>query len=586
MASGFETGEGDGSLKPGLSLGWRILGLAMVLLICLTSVASFSLYRLSNVRDGIDRLNGYWFPMTRDISEIDEAVLAQRLAFERILNLYAMRPLPEEQIAQEKQSWIKMGGEIDSLISSTRSLPTADPNEGDGALVASLSATLASIADRQKAARNQAHQILTLMATGRQGEADALLAVVETDEVAFEKTIETRQGVFETAFRNAARDAAKHESQVLHVNAIATALAVVFGLVFAILTAAKLTAPIRQLMEKMRDVGSGNLDVHLRQTSRDEVGSLTHSFNDMVVKLQQKDTIKKTFGKYVDSRIVEQLVERAEEPQTVGKNQVMTVLFQDVIGLEAIAQRLNPEIGLRMINRYLTQMSAPVADHGGIIDKFIDTMVMAFWGMPFTGEEDHAKMACACALAQVALMEDLCRWVSLAGNADGKTAPLALQVGLATGPLVVGNMGSEQAKSYTVMGDTVNIASRLKGANKEYGTQVLMTRETHELSETHMVTREIDLIKVVGKDEPVRIYELLGSAAGAVTQVTQLQGLFQEALVSYREQTWSKAQELFEACLHARPGDGPSEAYLKRIAIFRKTPPPGNWDGVWQLNKK
>jgi class 3 adenylate cyclase/HAMP domain-containing protein len=586
MASGFKKMEDETFKKSGLSLGARIFSLSLALLVCLMGVVSFSLYRLSNVRDGIDRLNDYWFPLVQVVSKTDEAILTQRLSFERLIKLYAFNPQPAEQIAQEKQTWTQLGHQIDSLITFANQIPPAVVHESDQDHLSSLVTVFEQIATRHKTVQKQAQQIIALLAEGRQEEAQTHIEVLEKDEGAFERTIEKRQQIFETAFRNAAHNAAQHESQVLRVNALVTLGTVLFGLFFAILIATKLTAPIRQLMAKMRDVGNGNLEVHLQPSSRDEIGFLTNSFNNMVDKLKQKSTIEQTFGKYVDTRIVERLMERNAEPQTVGKNQVMTVLFQDVVGFKAFAQHLSPEDWLIMTNKYLTHLSKPVTDHGGIIDKFIDTMVMAFWGMPFTNEEDHAHKACECALAQITLMQEVHQWISQVDHAKDKTPPIALQIGLATGPLVVGNMGSEQAKSYTVMGDTVNIASRLKGANKVYGTQVLMTEETQQMASEHMITREIDLIQAVGKDEPVRIYELLGRTTDSSNETTQLKTLFHEGVVAYRAQDWHQAQTHFERCLHLRPTDTPSKVYLERISAFQKTPPQNNWDGVWQLTQK
>ena len=583
MASGLNTMQEETVTKPGLSLGARIFSISLVLLFVLIGVVSFSLYRLSNVRQGIDQLETYWFTLTQMVSQTDQDQLEQRLSFERLLKLYAFKPLPADQIAQEKQTWIQVGNQVDALITSINQIPTPISHQKDHENTAAILPIIDQMAVRQKAMREQAQQVIIMLENGQHEQADQLIATIEKGETAFEETIEARQRVFETAFRNAAHRAAQHESQVLRVNAIVTFIAIFLGLLFATLTATKLTAPMRQLMEKMRDVGKGVLEVHLQPTSRDEIGTLTTSFNNMVDKLKLKDTIEQTFGKYVDARIVERLMEKTDEPQTGGETQVMTVLFQDAVGFNAVAQHLSPEEWVALTNKYLTHMSKPVTNHGGIIDKFIDTMVMAFWGMPFTREDDHAHLACECALDQAALLQDVHHWVS---QVTDETSKLNLQVGLATGSLVVGNMGSEQAKSYTVMGDTVNTASRLKGANKVYGTQVLMTEETQQLASEQMAMREIDLIQVVGKDEPVRIYELLGRIKDVDDETTQLQDSFHKGLIAYRTQSWDEAQKCFEHCLQLRSDDGPSLVYLERIAIFQKTPPQNDWDGVWQLTKK
>ena len=209
---------------------------------------------------------------------------------------------------------------------------------------------------------------------------------------------------------------------------------------------------------------------------------------------------------------------------------------------------------------------------------------MAFWGAPFTSEEEHARLACTAALEQVDQLDALCRLVA---EAIGKEpAALELRVGLATGSLVVGNMGSERAKSYTVMGDTVNIASRLKGANKAYGTRILISEQTHLMVADSMETREIDMISVVGKDEPLRIYELIGEKGKTDSTSSELRDVFHEGLAAYRRQNWEQALEHFGRCALLRPDDGPTATYRERVEALRQDPPAKDWDGVWYLTQK
>jgi adenylate cyclase len=169
---------------------------------------------------------------------------------------------------------------------------------------------------------------------------------------------------------------------------------------------------------------------------------------------------------------------------------------------------------------------------------------------------------------------------------SGDEVALDLRIGLATGSLVVGNMGSEQAKSYTVMDDTVNIASRLKGANKVYGTRIFISEESHRLAAVSMETREVDLIRVVGKDEPLRIYELMGGKEEIDPANTELRDAFQEGLAAYRRQDWDQALGHFGRCAENRADDGPTAVYLDRVRALRADPPPGDWDGVWDMTRK
>jgi class 3 adenylate cyclase len=326
----------------------------------------------------------------------------------------------------------------------------------------------------------RADETVRLLEAGETDAAQALEKALDRDEVRFEQTIEGVQQVFDRSFQQAVDTIEKHESQVLHLNLVITLVGVVFGVVFAALLTARLTAPVRRLIDTICLVERGDLDVRLEPTTDDEIGQLTKSFNEMVGELKLKDTIEQTFGKYVDARIVQHLLDESGGPPTGGEKQVMTVLFGDVEGYGDAVQMLSPEALVELTNQYLTQVSALIARCGGIIDKYIGTMVMAFWGRPFTDEEEHAHLACAAALEQVAQLDSLQRLVAVGVGLEA--VDLDLRIGLATGPLVAGNMGSEQAKSYTVMGDTANIAFRLKGANKAYGTRILIGESLQPVS--------------------------------------------------------------------------------------------------------
>ena len=231
-------------------------------------------------------------------------------------------------------------------------------------------------------------------------------------------------------------------------------------------------------------------------------------------------------------------------------------------------------------------MSKPVSDQGGVIDKYIDTMVMAFWGPPFTSEADHALRACYAALDQLSKLEEVRRLVAGFVGTDVDVSPLGLHIGLSTGPLVVGNMGSEHARSYTVLGDTVNIASRLKGASKQYGAQNLTTEDTRNQVGKRIESREIDLIQVVGKEDPVRVFELLGRTGETDSDTLVLRDAFEQGLAAYRGLQWDQAMRHFEACLEIHAADAPALEYVNRVCHLRDNPPDNTWDGVWRLTHK
>ncbi|MEM1427704.1 MAG: adenylate/guanylate cyclase domain-containing protein, partial [Cyanobacteria bacterium P01_H01_bin.130] len=226
--------------------------------------------------------------------------------------------------------------------------------------------------------------------------------------------------------------------------------------------------------------------------------------------------------------------------------------------------------------------ASPITERLGTLDKFINTMVMAFWGPPFAGTQNHAQLAGAATLAQRGQLMAITNRVRSRLQNSAALPPLQLCIGLATGSLVVGTIGSEMAKSYTVMGDTVNTASRLKGVSRQYGVDIVLMETTRDMLGDGFVTRELDWIQVVGKDEPVRIYELVGQVGTVEPSILERCKLFGEGLAAYRAQDWDRAIAAFRTFQE----DAPAQLYCQRIEQLRDNPPPSDWDGVWQLTKK
>ena len=212
--------------------------------------------------------------------------------------------------------------------------------------------------------------------------------------------------------------------------------------------------------------------------------------------------------------------------------------------------------------------------------------IMAFWGPPFTSADDHSGLACVAALEQLASLAGFqAELPEITGLRRG-FPEVDLRIGIATGDVIVGNIGSEQTRNYTVIGDTVNLASRLEGANKTYGTRALVSEGTSRAAVDLVETREIDQVLVVGKTEPQRIFELLGRKGEVSSERLALRDAFGVALAAYRRKSWEEARAGFENCLEIMPGDGPSAAFLRRIMQFCTAAPSPDWDGVWSLAEK
>ncbi len=356
------------------------------------------------------------------------------------------------------------------------------------------------------------------------------------------------------------------------------ALVVAAGLAYAI--SHSVARVVRQLFHGVRAVREGNLDVHLDIRSRDEFGELGRAFNEMTAGLKEKEQIRSTFKRYVSSSVVDELLRSADSVKLGGESKQLTIQFSDIAGFTSISEALTPEQVVEFLNQYLSQMTAEVEAEQGIVDKYIGDAVMAFWGapMPLPAHPDHACRAALRQLRRVAALRE--GWVG-----RGDLSRFHVRIGLHSGAVIVGNIGSDTRMDYTIIGDAVNLASRLEGMNKVYGTHLLISEDTRRLLEGRYVLRELDCIRVVGKSRPVRIYELAGEEGEGGPALLAVHARFAEALALYRERRFGEASRLF-ATLAAEAGDGPSRTYLERCEAYQAAPPPEGWDGVFQSLSK
>ena len=310
----------------------------------------------------------------------------------------------------------------------------------------------------------------------------------------------------------------------------------------------------------------------------------------------QRREIRSAFRQYLSPDVVEQLASDPSKLKLGGETKEMTILFSDVRDFTSISEEYKdyPEELTGLINRLLTPLSEAVVRNGGTIDKYMGDNIMAFWNAPLD-DEAHASRALTAALTMLDALDTLNREIAQETAPDGSPAkPFAIGVGLNTGVNVVGNMGSDLRFDYTVLGDNVNVASRLEGQTKRYGLGILVGERTAALAGDQFALLEVDLVRVKGKAEPERVFTVLGGdgMAGSA-EFGRLADAFSGMLKRYREQNWDDAEDLLRA---ARKADGAGriagriagllDVYQGRIAAFREAPPPKNWDGVFTAETK
>ena len=297
---------------------------------------------------------------------------------------------------------------------------------------------------------------------------------------------------------------------------------------------------------------------------------------------KEKKKIKNAFQHYLNPSVINQIMDHPEQLKLGGQKKVLTVFFSDVRGFTTISETLSPEALSHLLNEYFTPMTDLILKSEGLLDKYMGDAIMAVWGAPMP-LLDHADRAVKSSL----LMLDALDVLRKKWRSEG--LPLIdIGIGLNTGPMTVGNMGSVQRFDYTVMGDAVNLGSRLEGINKQYGTRIICSEFTKAalIRPQDFILRELDDIQVKGKTEPIKIFEVLRVEQHKVKHYQELSEIFHEALLLYRKQNWAGATLRFMDCLKLFPEDGPTLEFLDRCQYLGQHNPGEDWNGVWVMKTK
>jgi adenylate cyclase len=315
--------------------------------------------------------------------------------------------------------------------------------------------------------------------------------------------------------------------------------------------------------------------VPLIDASEEDIGSML-----ILEDISSEKRVKSTMARYMSKEVVDQLLEAGED-QLGGKDQKISVLFSDVRRFTTISEALGARETVSMLNEYFGVMVDVIFSNGGILDKYIGDAIMALFGAPFNGPQD-ADNAVTVANQMMSALAVLNK-----GRVAVGKPPLEIGVGISTGDVIVGNIGSPKRMEYTVIGDSVNLASRLEGATKYYGAGILLSENTVRDLTKPFLLRELDFMRVKGKDLPVSVYEALDfHTPETFPNMSEVLASFARGLLAYRGRQWDGAVEAFKDALVANRNDRPSKIYLDRCAHYKANPPGDDWDGVWVLTEK
>jgi adenylate cyclase len=565
----------------------KIFGLAIILLLLTIALACFLLYEVTRTKQDLTVVADFDVPLTQSLARLHEFGLRRRLAFERWFGALNAAEPNREIVAEATENYSLFTRKLTDEFSTARRIIDAYPKNAPGShTLAEVETLLDQIQPAYKTINNRQREVLDMQLAGQHDKANEQLNLLNDLQSTVQNQRESVNSKMAAWSDSATKATEQRERRVFWLTIAATTSTVLLGLAVAALITNRLSRPVRSLASAMRDVQGGNLNIELPVSSTDEVGRLTDSFNFLVKELRSKERLKQTFGKYIDPRILEHVLAQPGAEAVGGGRREMTVLFADLVGFTGLSERLTPLLMVTLLNRRFGLQALAVQEHHGVVDKFIGDSVMAFWGQPFVKPEEHAVLACRAAQAQVAALDTLRRELPDITGLRRDAPVIDLGIGICTGEAVVGNIGSENTRSYTVIGDTANLAARLERANRVYGTHILVAESTARAVGSRFEMREIDTIFVKGKIEITRVFELMSAAGGLSEELIRLREHYDAARRSYLAQDWDTAEATFRECLEIRPNDGPSRVFLERVQALRQNPPGKDWNGVWQLREK
>ena len=573
------------------SIERKIVGIALGLVVLMIGTSILSTLMANRVGHLLDELTNKYVPAYGDLARAHVRSLEGALALRQMVIAKMQTPPDDAAFAQRMQIYRSKDAEVAEEAEAARKLigsiieDTSTPS--DNVALALIDGRIeAAVTDVRRLMNEENSRLISQLEAHDFPEVQRSLQRADGLRDQFNERIDQIRAAMLAQVHASAATVMVNQQRATWITGIVTAIAAILGLLFAGLVGAGITRPVRLLLQGAREVEAGRLDRSIDVVTRDEIGQLTAAFNRMIGQLRQKEQMRRTFGRYVDPRVAEGLINQSGATATEGQRRVMTVMFCDMKGFTGLSEGMTPQGLVKVMNRYLSTMSEPIRAQQGIIDKYIGDAIMAYWGPPFTDEADEARLACLAAIDMMDRIGGLRKELPELLGVRSIPTECDLRIGIATGEALVGSIGSEFMMSFTVMGDAVNLASRLESANKAYGTRCLVSQATIAAAAQAVEAREIDRVVVAGQTRAQIVFEIMGRAGELSAEQIALRAHYSDGLAAYRARHWDEATSALKAALAAVPGDGPCMVLLARAERLRDNPPPADWDGSWHLDQK
>jgi adenylate cyclase len=572
------------------SIRRKIVGIALGLIVLMLVTSILSMVMSSQVGVLLGELSNRYIPAYSHLARANIRSLERALALRQMVMTRMGSPSDEEAYAARLRDFEGLDRKFEEEAETARKLINAiidDPSTySDNAALARLDVRIESAVTELRRNLDEGNaKLLKQIEAKDMAEARGTLERLDSLRDAFNRKVDAIRADMLTQVFFSTSQVISRQRQAIIISGIVTILAAVVGFAFALLVSSGITRPVQLLLAGTREVEAGRFDKTITVSTKDEIGELAAAFNRMIEQLRHNERIRETFGRYIDPKVAQGLIDRPEVAID-GQRRVMTIMFSDMSGFTAMSEGMTPRGLVKVMNHYFTVMSAPIRSNRGVIDKYIGDAIMAYWGPPFIEEDEPALLACFAAIDMADQVPALQKQLPDLLGIRAMPAPCDLRIGIATGEVLTGSIGSELMMSFTVMGDAVNLASRLEAVNKAYGTRILISQATADAIGAACELREIDRLTVAGQSVPQAIFEVMSKAHGLSVPQESLRAHYAEGLAAYRARRFDEARAAFNAALEAVPGDGPSRTLLARIAQFETNPPDAGWDGAWRLEQK
>jgi len=564
----------------------KIIGVSAVLVLLVLAAIAHSHISVLRLRNDLDILQRLHLPLDELFDQAQQNQRDIESHVERLIDLARDASPRSDAVAAERGALLAKGDRLGQALEAAAAL-TAEAMITEGGsrgaqlvarLAESLRAAVQRTRDHRRAVDEMADQFRPLPADP----AGLPIANFRKSNDALVLALDACAEDLGEFARTVFRQGSGPQFASLVITGALGAVALLIGWWFARSFGTSMARTLRGVSAALGEVGRGRVDVYLKPDSRDEIGQLMRAFNAMVDGLRQKNRIKDRFGKYIDPAIVDDLTRDETTLKRVSRRD-MTLASVRIDGLRAMSTDLDPDWLVAALNACLTAIAEPVGSHRGVIDKVLGDGVIAYYGPPFSGVGDHGERAALAALEQIVRFEQIAaelgwRQAGAAGEA------IRLSVGIASGPVVAGDIGSELDRSYTVFGEPVDRAQMIERANGVYGTRLLIGEATRAMVGHGVELREVDQVEWENGFRS-RLYEVIGRQGLIDARRLELRDAYARALVHYRDCEWAAARAGFELAAQLDPTDGPSRTMLGRLDLFMLDPPAKPWSGVWTLSE-